>query len=123
MNERQKCEKCTESTKRPVGFWDGFDVGGFIYGCDSQSCMVAIRRRKAAKDDSARREAARTENTAAGVNPAKIERLRREKGVILMDLARICNVSSATMSSYLREEIPFPPDSYEIVMAYLGRRD
>jgi len=123
VNERQKCEKCSESTKRLVGFWDGFDVGGFTYDCDSQDCQVAIERRKAAEAKGIRCKAVRAENRAAGVNPAKVERLYREKGLTLMELARAFNVSPATMSSYLREKMPFPSDLYEIIMAYLGRSD
>lgn len=120
MNEHQRCKKCPEPTKRPIGFWDGPKGGGFMYRCDSQTCPRAIERREAAAENQQHREQARVANKAAGIDTAKIKTLYLQKGLTLNRVSQAAMIPISKLSSLMNEREPFPPELYQRIMGILN---
>lgn len=128
MNKHEICEKCSQSTKRPIGFWDGEDGegeadGGFMYTCDSQECPIAQQRR-ADEEERARRQAAAHEaNLKEYISAEQFRSARREARMTLKEAADLAGVTPAELSAYENEREPFPPDIYRgVITEFLNYR-
>lgn len=115
-----QCEQCTEPTKRPVGFWDGDNCGGYMWDCDNLNCPVKQERESKRANETAAKSESHRLNQKHGINIDKMKRLRRGYGETIRDMSRILNVSSAEYSEFETERKPMPVDIYKVAMAYLG---
>ena len=120
MNEHQRCEKCLEPTKYPVGFWDGPGDGGLMYGCGSQSCQLAINRREAAAENQRHREQARAANKDAGIDTAEIKALYLQKGLTLNRVSQAVRIPTSKLSGLMNEREPFPLELYQRITDFLN---
>lgn len=120
MNEHQRCEKCPEPTKYPVGFWDGPEGGGFMFGCSSQTCQLAINRREAAAESQRHTEQARAANKAAGIDVAEIKALCLKKGLTLNRVSQAIMIPTSKLSGILNEREPFPLELYQRITDVLN---
>lgn len=121
MNNHEICEKCSQTTKRPVGFWDGEDeaggfTGGFTYTCDSQECPIAKQRREDEEERARRKAAARAANQKEFISAEQFRSARREARMTLKEAADLAGISTAELSAYETEREPFPPDIYRGVI-------
>lgn len=128
MNDNEICEKCSQSTKRPVGFWDGENedgelTGGFTYTCDSQECPIAQKRRADEEGRARRQAAAREANLKEYISAEQFRSARREARLTLKEAADLAGVTPAELSAYENEREPFPPDIYRgVITEFLNYR-
>ena len=120
MNEHKRCEECPEPTKHPVGFWDGPEGGGFMFGCSSQTCQLAIDRREAAAENQRHKEQARAANKAAGIDTAEIKTLYLQKGLTLNRVSQAIMIPTSTLSGFMNEKEPFPLELYQRITDFLN---
>ena len=121
MNEREICEKCSQKTKRPAGFWDGENGGGLIYDCDSMECPIAIRRRQATAEQARRQAANRKANAEQFINATAFRAYRIEAQIKLKEAADMAGITSAQLSAYENEREPFPKKIYiELMTIFLN---
>lgn len=125
---KSKCDACDEPTKRPFGFWDGYDadgnhIGGLEYTCESEGCEVAVLRRMKAHEEADRRAQAQAQNAANGIDVQKLRKARQNARCTLGEAATRLGFSAAQYSAYETERLPMPMIVYNTLCEYLeGKR-
>lgn len=120
-----KCDTCSESTKCPTGFWDGYDdttgkaTHGLTFDCDSLSCEVAELRRAKAEYEIARQEHAKAKNATNGVDIMKLRKARQAAYCTIKEAAECLGCSAAQYSAYEMERMPMPKERYITLYKYL----
>ena len=117
MEIYEKCNTCTDPTKRPVGFWDGEDdTHGCLYDCSNDACEVCKRNKQKDREAEQRRLTVHSENTKNGIDIKHLADLRKEQKISMRKMAEIAGCGAAEYSAYEHERKVFPTEIYQKCM-------
>lgn len=117
-----ECEKCNDSTKRPIGFWDGANgKHGYIYECKNRNCETKQLKELTERVAKENKERVQEENGRKGMYAGYIAAKRRDARVSKCTLAKITGCTPGEYSAYENEQRAFPDKIYKKGLAYLER--
>lgn len=118
--KNEKCNTCSEPTKRPVGFWDGRDGShGCLYSCQNEMCEAFQMKRTEEMEINLKRQRIRELNMENGIDIKQLVALRKNKKKSMRKMAELVHCSPAEYSSYEHEREAFPLELYKKCMEHL----
>ena len=112
----EDCGKCSDVSKKVVGFYDRKDGGGVIYGCSNVACEMREREQKAEQEAELNKLRVELENRRYGVHPEAMRAKRRKAGLTLGRAAEIAKVRPSEYSDWESGRKVIPQDKYSEMM-------
>ena len=125
---REKCNTCTEPTRRVIGFWDGCDkftgepTHGQIYECNSTTCELKQEIDKAAAKSQAEIQIIQQKHLARGIDMQTIDSARINREITMRNLSNAVGISPSLYCDYRACRKEIPQETYQKIVEFLGTR-